>query len=90
VTQYTKLGILLVRIFGMLMVLYAIPMVIVSVLAAIAAGEAGTESSYQSLVLWLAYGVAGAAAYFLAVPIARRAACDIEEHSTDNPQPNKR
>jgi hypothetical protein len=83
--HYTKLAVLLMRSFGLIILLYAVPIVIWG-LARLAFGGTMTSdgmNSFSAFVAWSIYALAGVALLRLARPLARIAARGLDPASTE-------
>ena len=88
--HYTKLGVLALRSFGLIILLYAVPIVIYGVLRmAFGAPEepdTGRESeALGALLQWMIYMFAGVLLVKLARPLARIAARGLDESGSGPP-----
>jgi hypothetical protein len=79
--HYTKLAVLIMRSMGLIILLYAVPIVLYGV-ARVALGAPtasdGTTSSSTALFGWLVYAMAGVLLLLLAQPLARIAARGLD------------
>ena len=86
--NYTKLATVLFRAFGILMLLYATPMLLWAALKA-ASGAAtasdGTTSLQSVMFAWGVYAVAGIVVLLLSRPLARVAARGLEDSVSSPP-----
>jgi hypothetical protein len=86
--HYTKLGVLLMRSMGLIILFYAVPIVLY-VVARVALGAKtasdGATSSTSALFGWLAYAFAGGLLLLLAQPLARIAARGLDTPATAPP-----
>jgi hypothetical protein len=86
--HYTKLGVLAMRSFGLMILFYAVPIIllgIVRVATGARTASDGATRSESALFAWMAYGLAGLLLLLLAHPLARIAARGLDEPESPAP-----
>jgi len=83
VGHYSKLAVLAMRAFGVIILFYAIPMIAYGVLRlAVTTGKPGPPEQASALLGWVVYGIAGGALVLLAQPLGRFVARGLDTSST--------
>jgi len=77
--QYTKLSVLLLRVFGILIMLYAVPMSLLKLLAGSVLGESAAGGQDPGLAAWFVYAVVGFLTFILARPLGRLAGRHLDD-----------
>ena len=86
--HYTKLGVLVMRSLGLMILSYAIPIILWGILRVAAGARTasdGATSSSSALLGWMTYGLAGLLLLLLAHPLARIAARGLDEAGSTSP-----
>ena len=83
--HYTKLAVLLMRSAGLMILLYAVPIVIWGIVRIAFGGTMTAEgmNSFGTFVAWSIYALAGLALLRLARPLARIAARGLDTAGTE-------
>jgi len=83
--HYTKLAVLLLRSAGLMILLYAVPIVLWGLIRIAFGGTMSGEgmNSFSTFVAWSIYALAGVALLRLARPLARIAARGLDSAGLD-------
>ncbi|MDB4906231.1 MAG: hypothetical protein JWO05_1015 [Gemmatimonadetes bacterium] len=77
--HYTKLGVLVMRSMGLMILFYAVPIVLYGVARAAMVPTAAPDGSMWALLVWAVYALAGVLLLLLAQPLARIAARGLDQ-----------
>lgn len=87
-SHYAKVGVVVMRSFGLLILVYAIPVVLWGI-ARIATGSSTASDGHTPIraafLGWLFYGLAGLLLYALAKPLGRLAARGLDNQASVPP-----
>ncbi len=86
--HYTKLAVLAMRSFGLIILLYAVPIILLGIVRMAAGARTasdGATSSESALFGWMVYGLAGLLLLLLAHPLGRIAARGLDDSPSRSP-----
>ena len=76
--HYTRLATLAFRVFGLMIVLYAVPLVLFSLVMVVTAGAPSQQPPPGTVIAWALYALVGVVLLTMARPLARMAARGLD------------
>ena len=83
--HYTKLATLAFRVFGLSILLYAVPIILFSLVTVVTARSPAEQPPRNTVLGWMVYALVGVVLLVCARPLGRLAARGLEQPQIDPP-----